>query len=184
MLADPLGPLACGLRGGGLHLCGACVNLVGVRAHGGYGIAAIELSEKALGVALVGHVDEGLLLDLFPAFLTDLRPAFFFLPGPGGLGLADLEHPDEGDYLAMFSCGRELLRGGEAHWELGYLPVRVQGGQPGLPGHGGLDYLGIDVCQGPGPYCKKASMASGWSRPAVSAMVFAGRTGPGRLSRR
>jgi hypothetical protein len=41
-------------------------------------------------------VDEGLLLDLFPAVLADFRAAFFLVPCPVGLSLADLEHPDEG----------------------------------------------------------------------------------------
>ena len=60
-----------------------------------------------------------------------------------------------GDYLAMFSRGRELLPGGKAHRELRHLPLGVQGGQPGLPGHGGLDYPGIDVWQGPGPFLQE-----------------------------
>jgi hypothetical protein len=62
MLADPLGLLACRLRIRVLQLCSVCVDLVGVRANGGRGIAAVELSEEAHGVALVGHVDESLLL--------------------------------------------------------------------------------------------------------------------------
>jgi hypothetical protein len=47
-----------------------------------------------------------------------------------------------GDYLAVFSRGREFLGGGKAHRELRHLPPGVQGGQPGLPCHGGLDYPG------------------------------------------
>src|SRR5450756_2137533 len=100
MLADPLGPLACRLRVLVLQLCGVCVDLVGVRAHGGRGIAAVELSEESLGVALVGHVDEGLLLDLFPTVLADFRAAFFLLmpsrPQPGRS-----RAPDEGGQLVL-----------------------------------------------------------------------------------
>jgi hypothetical protein len=48
-------------------------------------------------------------------------------------------------HLAAPGSGSEFFLGGEAHRELGHLPFRVQGGQPGLPGHGGLDYPGIDV---------------------------------------
>jgi hypothetical protein len=54
MLADPLGPPACRLRVRGLSFCGACVDLVGVHAHGRRGIATIEFGEETLGVAFVG----------------------------------------------------------------------------------------------------------------------------------
>lgn len=76
MLADPLGPLSCRLRGRRLHTCGVRVDLVGVRSHGCCGIAAVELSEESPGIALIDHTDEGLLLAyLEPDFaaLTPLR---------------------------------------------------------------------------------------------------------------
>jgi hypothetical protein len=47
MLADPLGPPACRLRGRGLQGRGTRVDLVGVRAHGRRGIAAVELGEES-----------------------------------------------------------------------------------------------------------------------------------------
>jgi hypothetical protein len=52
MFADPLGPPACRLRGWGRQGRGTLVDLVGVRAHGRCGIAAVELGEESLGVAL------------------------------------------------------------------------------------------------------------------------------------
>jgi hypothetical protein len=97
MFADPLGPPACRLRGWGRQGRGTCVDLVGVRAHGRYGIAAVELGEEPLGITLIGHPDEGHLLDLFPAS-TARRP----LPTSaiaGALAIPDIEEDpgDEGD---------------------------------------------------------------------------------------
>jgi hypothetical protein len=106
MLTNPLGPPGCRLRGRGLQGRGTRVDLVGVRAHGRYGIAAAELSQKALGIALIAHTDEGLLLDRLPAFLADVRAALFLFPCPLGLGLVDLKQPDEG--------GQLVLQGGSA----------------------------------------------------------------------
>jgi hypothetical protein len=50
------------LRGRDLQGRGTRVDLVGVRAHGRCGVAAAELSQEALGIALIAHTAEGLLL--------------------------------------------------------------------------------------------------------------------------
>src|ERR1700685_1367240 len=71
--AHPRAACAAGASRGG----GTGVALVGVRAHGRCGIAAVELGKESLGIALIGHTDEGLLLDLLPAFLADVRAALF-----------------------------------------------------------------------------------------------------------
>ena len=44
------------------------------------GSAAVELGEEPLGIALIGHQDEGLFLDPIPAFLADIRSALFLFP--------------------------------------------------------------------------------------------------------
>lgn len=85
MFADPLGPSACRLHGWGRQGRGTRVDLVGVRTHGRRDIAAAEPGEESPGIAVIGHMDEGLLLDLFPVLLADFRAAFFLLPRPVGL---------------------------------------------------------------------------------------------------
>lgn len=65
MLADPVRLLAGRLRVGCLQLCGVRGEFIGVCAHRRCGVAVGEVGDKTVGVALVGHVDEGLPLDLF-----------------------------------------------------------------------------------------------------------------------
>lgn len=101
MLADLVRPLAGRLRVGGLQLCGVHGDLVGVCAHRRRGVAAGEVGDKAVGVALVGHVDEGFPLDHLPAVLADGGAALFLLPCPLGLSFADLERTDEGGQLVF-----------------------------------------------------------------------------------
>jgi hypothetical protein len=45
-------------------------------------IAPVEFRTKSIGVAFVGHPDEGLFLDLLSALLADVRAPLFVFPRP------------------------------------------------------------------------------------------------------